>query len=245
MGVCPVKAREDRHIMGLDRNNMFANDPMAISLRGMNLQIKFVQCATENLANTDIPGYQRKIPVVTTFANQLGYKGVDTQIDTTVGRLHDTRRPLDTAINGEGYYQKLSPTGSVELTRDGRFRLDKDGYLLSTDQKPILSRQGSKIKFPFIPARLENIKIKPDGWIEAIDPSTQVATKVAQLGVASQQGKIVENTDIRQGFVEESNVLIYEEYANLVGQGIQANRQMFLTHSQNLSRLIQELGRTQ
>lgn len=233
--------------MTLEGRVTYNNDPMTIAVRGMTMQIHLLSFYADNIAYADVPGYQRKVPVVTSFAEHLGLKGVDTVSDSSIGRIHKTLRPLDLALNTKGYFQKLQADGRVELTRDGRFRLDKDGNLLSNDSMPILSRQGTPIKFPFIPERLEQIKIKEDGWIQVLNTSTGETRKIAQIGVASQNGSLADEVNIQQGHVEASNVFLHEEFVGLVGpkRNFQANRQMFLTQSQVLGRLIQEMGRSQ
>lgn len=233
--------------MTLEGRVSYEHDPMTISVRGMTTQIYLLSFYTDNLAYADIPGYQRKVPVITSFAEHLGINGIDKATDTSIGRIHSTLRPLDFALNTKGYFQKLQADGSVELTRDGRFKLDKTGRLLSNDGLPILSRQGTPIQLPFIPDKPDRIKVKPDGWITIVDPQSGKTHQVAQLGIAISDGKLADEVDVRQGFVEESNVFIHEEFVSLVGpkRNFQANRAMFLTQSQALTRLIQEMGRSQ
>lgn len=233
--------------MTLEGRVTYQNDPMTISVRGMTTQIHLLSFHTDNIAFADTPGYQRKQAAITSFAEHLGVKGIDSVTDTAVGRIHKTLRPLDFALNGKGYFQKMHGDGRVELTRDGRFRLDKEGNLLSNDFMPILSRQGTRIKLPFAPDKLERIKVKEDGWIEVLNHLTGETVRVAQIGVAAQDGSLADEVNIQQGHVEASNVFLHEEFVGLVGpkRNFQANRQIFLTQSQVLSRLIQEMGKAQ
>jgi flagellar basal-body rod protein FlgF len=233
--------------MTLSGSVSYYDDPMTISVRGMNQAIYTMGFYTENIAYADIPGYQRKVPVVTTFAEQLGFNGVDKMTDTSVGRIHSTLRPLDFALNTKGYFQKLKSDGQVQLTRDGRFKLDNTGTLLSDDNLPVLSRQGTPIKLPFIPDQLDRIKVNPKGWVMVQDPTSGETIKVAQMGIAASNGTMADDVDLRQGYVEESNVFLHEEFVGLVPsrRSFQANRALFLTQSQALTRLIQEMGRTQ
>ncbi len=220
---------------------------MAIAVRGMSQQIHLMSYYTDNIAYADVPGYQRKVPVTTSFAEHMGMKAVDTVNDTSVGRIYNTLRPLDLALNTKGYFQKLQADGRIELTRDGRMRLDKTGTLMSTDNLPILSREGKPIRFPVIPDKLENIRINPEGVIEVLNPLAKTTQVVGQIGIASEDGSLTDEVDVRQGHIEASNVFLHEEFVAIVGpkRNFQANRQMFLTHSQVLSRLIQEMGRAQ
>lgn len=232
--------------MVLEGRVTYNADPMAIAVRGMTTQIHMMNYYTDNIAHSTLPGYQKKVPVVTSFADHLGWKAIDTVTDTSPGQIRSSKRPLDFAVNGQGYFQKLHEDGRVELTRDGRFKLDKDGRLLSEDNMPVLSRQGTPIVLPFIPDKLSQIKVSPDGWMK-ITANDGKTTPVAQLAVAGQDGRTVDNIDVRQGYVEESNVFMHEEFVAMTipRRNFQANRQIFLTQSQALGRLIQEMGRSQ
>jgi flagellar hook protein FlgE len=49
----------------------------------------------------------------------------------TQGNLNITGNNLDVAINGGGFFQVTKTNGSTAYTRDGQFKLDKDGNLLT------------------------------------------------------------------------------------------------------------------
>lgn len=225
----------------------YQNDPMTISLRGMNMQIHMMEYTADNIANADMVGYQKKIPIVTSFAETLGIKGVDTQTDTSVGRIQMTDKPLDLALGTKGYFQKLQPDGRIDMTRDGRFKLDKSGNLLSEDNLPILGKDGSAIRMPFIPDSLSQIKIDFEGRITLANPATGKTESAGTLSVVDGDGTPAKEVQVTQGYVESSNVFLHEEFVAMVApkRNFQANRQMFLTQSQALGRLIQELGRVQ
>lgn len=233
--------------MTLKGSISFDADPLVTSVKGMTMQVGLFNVYTDNIGFADTPGYQRKIPVVNTFAEQLGMKGVDIVKDTSVGRIHHTTQPLDMALNTPGYFQKLMADGRVEMTRDGRTKINKDGVLVSNDDLPILSRQGTPIVFKTVPSDLKHVKISTDGWIEVLNPTTLKSEKIGQVGVATEKGDLASDVEIRQAYVEESNVFLHEEFVGMVvpKRAFQANRQLFLTTSQVLSRLIQEMGRAQ
>jgi flagellar basal body rod protein FlgG len=223
------------------------DDPMGIALRAMSMQMQILNTHADNIAYADTPGYQRKIPVVTSFAETLGLKGLDTTVDTSVGKIRYTQRALDVALTSKGYFQKLMPDGRVELTRDGRFKLNAKGVLLSEDNLPILSQSGKPMTLPFVPEDLKNLKIKANGQIQLIDARSGQIAELGSLGIATENGSPSSQFEVRQGYEELSNVFMHEEAISLVGprRNFQANRQIFLTQSQVLSRLIQEMGRTQ
>lgn len=221
------------------------SDPISTSLRGMNLQYALLETHSENIAFADVPGYQKKIPVINSFAEFLGDKGLDIATSTTVGRLLNSQRPLDLALGTEGYFQKRLPDGQIQLTRDGRFKLASDGQLVSVDNCPILSSSGQAIRFRTMPNDISSIRVDSNGKISIVDPITKESKAIDKIGIVSQNKQPILALDVKQGFVEQSNVLYFDEYSSLmpIRRAFQANKQMFSNQSQLISRLIQELGR--
>ena len=221
------------------------SEPMGTALQGMNMQYAMLEMHSENIAKADLPGYQKKIPVINSFAEYLGMQGLDTVLSTKVGRILNTQKPLDIALGTEGFFQKRLPDGEVQLTRDGRFQLSTDGQLLALDKSPILSASGQAIRFHKMPEDISLIKVDMDGTVSILDPVTKEPQKVDKLGIITISKKPVSKPDVKQGFVEFSNVLYFDEYSALVPvrRAFQANKQMFSNQSQLISRLIQELGR--
>jgi flagellar basal-body rod protein FlgF len=225
----------------------FAQDTTSTAIRGMQLQMALMEIQGHNMAYADIPGYQKKEAVVSSFADVLGKHGVSESVNTDVGRLMMTRRPLELGLGSKGYFQKLKPDGHIETTRDGRFKLDKAGRLTSNEGFPILSQAGKPVVFRSIPGNLNDIKIASNGDISAINPKTKLEEYIDTIGVVSSVGQRVVEPDIKQGFVESSNVFAFDVFNSLIPlrRSFQANRQMFVNENQLLTRLIQELGRSQ
>ncbi|MDQ7801303.1 MAG: flagellar hook-basal body complex protein, partial [Armatimonadota bacterium] len=49
------------------------------------------------------------------------------------GDFQYTGNPLDLAIEGDGFFQVRLPDGTVAYTRDGTFKLDAEGRLVTSD----------------------------------------------------------------------------------------------------------------
>src|SRR5574344_1288482 len=116
----------------------YTDNGIKIALKAMQLQQAIVGITNENVTGFDKIGYQRKEPVVSSFTEYLGVDGVSTTVDDKVGRLGSTGNPLDLALATKGYFQIQSKEG-VKLTRDGRFKLDKAGNLLTLDDSKVLA----------------------------------------------------------------------------------------------------------
>lgn len=222
-----------------------SDDGMSSSIRDMNLQTTLLQNANDNIVGFNKVGYQRKVPVVSSFAEFIGTHAYSETTDTEVGRLALTKRPLDFALAKEGYFQCQTANG-IKLTRDGRFKLDKNGYMTNLHDEKVLSVSGQPIKLSQIPDDLDNIKVDKDGTINVIDKKNLTTYTAGQLSVVSNDGSILKDTDVRQRYVENSNVNLGNEFLALipVRRNFDANRQAFLIQNDELSKVIQELGKT-
>lgn len=221
-------------------------DGVCTSVRSMHLQTGIFNTVNENIRGFGKIGYQRKMPVVSSFAELIGIHGYSEVKDESVGRIRLTKRPLDMAIAGEGYFQFQTDSG-VQLTRDGRFKLDKDGYLLTLENQRVLSISGQPIKFQEIPSDLERIKVEKDGSIKVFYPETHEHKYIDRLSVVSNKGELIETVDIRQKYTEDSNVTLNQEIYGLMSlrRNFEANRQLYIIQNDQLSKTISELGRPQ
>jgi len=222
-----------------------SEDGITNSLRGMHLQTGIMGNINDNINGFNKVGYQRKVPVVASFAELIGIHALSEVADTKVGRIKRTENPLDFAIAKEGYFQYKASSG-VELTRDGRFKLDKDGNLLTLENNPVLSINGQPIKFKLLPAKLEDVQVDKEGKISVLNTKTNKFVYIDQLSVVSNKGQYLSDIDVRQGYTEDSNVSLHSEFMSMipVRRNFEANRQLYMIQNDELTRVIQELGRS-
>lgn len=122
---------------------------------GMKAQQLKVDVVAHNLANANTAGFKRsqvdfqdllyvslKQPGLKTAKENeqptgleigSGTRAVATTKVFSQGTLEETRRDLDVAIQGEGFFQVLQPDGLPAYTRDGAFRLSSDGTLVTAE----------------------------------------------------------------------------------------------------------------
>ena len=115
----------------------FVENGLTTSIRAMHLQQEQFAVHNANVNGFDKIGYQRKDAVVSSFSEWLGVHGLSTAIDDSVGRILATQKNLDFAIAEKGYFQYQTPEG-IKTTRDGRFKLDKEGNLLTSEGYKVL-----------------------------------------------------------------------------------------------------------
>jgi flagellar basal-body rod protein FlgF len=136
-----------------------------------------------NLANATTTGFRaemhafRAVPVVSEGMNTRAFV-VETTVgtDLTPGVLQTTGRPLDVAVQGEGFIAIQLPDGTEAYTRNGNLQISENGQLQTRDGFDVMG-DGGPIAVPPEVA----VTIAPDGTVSTI-PTTGSPNAVAQLG---------------------------------------------------------------
>jgi len=225
---------------------------------GMLAQQRTVDVTANNIANVNTTGFKRSqvefqdllyqtIRAPGTMGSigrelptgiQVG-SGVKTAATTKVfteGVLVNTDNELDMAIEGPGFFQVLLPNGEFRYTRDGTFRLNSTGELVTAD--------GLRLQPPLsIPEDTLSITIGTDGTVSVVTagaPTTSTVIGNIQLtrfvnpaGLFAEGRNLFNETrasgppitgtpgengigTLLQGFQERSNVEIVSELISLI-----------------------------
>lgn len=112
-------------------------------LSGLNVSSKTLDVIGNNIANANTVGFKTSrnefsdlvaSQLGTGSASKQGGIGVATATiaqQFTQGNVSITGNSLDIAINGSGFFQVSKPDGSTAYTRDGQFKLDKNGFIVT------------------------------------------------------------------------------------------------------------------
>jgi len=164
-----------------------------------------------------------------------GVRPVATQRLFTQGTFQQTDNPLDLVIEGDGFFQVLLPDGSVRYTRDGAFKRDSDGRLVTSDGFPL----EPEIR---IDENALSINIGSDGTVSIQLPGQdepeeigkiQLARFVNPAGLKSDGRNLYSATaasgpaivgepgldgfgNLAQGYLEMSNVQVVEEMVSMI-----------------------------
>jgi flagellar basal body rod protein FlgG len=222
----------------------FDANGIAQSINAMQMSMDIMGMFSENVVGFDKVGYQRKEAVISSFAEYIGTNALSHSVDEQVGRLAMTQKPLDIALSDKGYFQVLNKDGSIELTRDGRFKINKMGELLTQTNQKVLSTTGLPIILPVIPEEIDKIKIGLDGKVGVFDKEKRGLVPAGTIGIISSDGSLVSSNCVRQGYIESSNVQLEKEAMELANykRSFEANRQMFRLQNSKLSAAISKLG---
>lgn len=165
----------------------------------------------------------------------LGVRPAAVQKIFTQGDFISTGNTLDMVIEGDGFFQVTRPDGTIAYTRSGAFKLDKDGRIVNSDGFPMEPAIT-------IPSDTTNITVSTDGKVTVVQASSttpaqvgtiELARFINQAGLLALGKNLFTTTDasgdpitgvpgsegrgtLNQGFVENSNVNVVEELANLI-----------------------------
>lgn len=187
--------------------------------RSLNSKVKSIDVLANNLANINSTGFKKQVPFQE-YLNQNGNIEVKQTTDYGQGEVILSANPLDLAISGDGYF--LVKTGKgAELTRNGKFHISEDGFLVNGNGDKVLGNNG-EINFGGL---MENdnpsISISKTGEIKMgetdIDslviaklenPQEAMRTSNSNFAVADDNYSIAspQSYEIVQGYLEESNV---------------------------------------
>ena len=223
----------------------FCEQGMKASIRAMHVQSEILGMINENVTGFDKVGFQRREPIVSSFTEFIGVHGLSSTVDDQVGRIMASKNPLDITMANKGYFQIQTPEG-VQLTRDGRFKLDREGNLLNLEDNPVLSDAGMPIKLPVVPDNPAQVVVNTKGKVSVYAKDSNQLLDAGYLGIVDSNGMAVLNPDVKQGYNEYSNVSIQNEFLAVkpVVRNFEANRQIFLIESSNLQKVISQLGST-
>lgn len=166
----------------------------------------------------------------------LGARAASNEIIFTQGSFLQTSNPLDMVIEGRGFFQVRRPTGEIAYTRSGQFQLNRDGILVTGDGDPIEPQIT-------LPPEAQSISVAPDGTVSfsqagqaaaQLAGQIQLATFVNPAGLNMIGRNLFLPTDasgeptvgnpggqegigaLLQGYVEQSNVSVVEEFIGLI-----------------------------
>jgi len=199
------------------------------SINNTTTQFDKLGSIANNFANYSTTGY--KSVRFEQMLNENGYLTGALRTNYKQGSIQITDNPYDVAINGDGFIPVTSATGEVQYTRDGSFKISKDGYLTTNDEWLV----GAGIK---IPTNSYKITIKPDGTVVSLDNSKEKETNLGVIPIVQfknpeglKQGennkliptdeageaKLVKGHDfIAQNAVELSNTDVYDSVSDML-----------------------------
>ena len=165
------------------------------------------------------------------------------------GRIRITGNPLDTAIQGSGFFEIKTPQG-VRYTRSGMFSLDSQRRLVTNLGYPVMGTTG-EIKVP--PGTIQvnaqggiDVDGRPVATLKVMDfPVDHMPQKYSEGLFASDAAKPAKNPQVQGGHIEESNVSSIGEMVKMI-QGMrnyESSQKLIQTLDHMAEVSIQDVGR--
>jgi flagellar basal-body rod protein FlgG len=253
-----------------------------IAKTGLDAQQTQLDTISHNLANVGTYGYKRSNAVFEDLVYQnmrqagaqatqqtqlptglqlgTGVRPVATARNFSQGNLQQTGNNLDLAINGNGFFQVSNPDGTIAYTRDGSFRMDAQGQIVTSNGAPLAP--------PItVPPSAKSVTIGADGTVSVATANSATPTVVGQIQLAAfmnpagldprGQNLYAESPasgtpqvgapgatgmgTLSQGYVETSNVNVVEELVAMIQaqRAYEINSKAIQTSDQMLGRLSQ------
>ncbi len=182
-----------------------------------------------NLANVDTAGYKKESVTFGEMLYNVSHnrqrvgKALSIVTDQQQGNTQLTGNALDLAITGQGFF-KIETPGGVRYTRAGNFELDNDGRLRMPNGGLVMGENGPIIldNNEFTIDRQGRVLI--DGLmvnrmdIATVDDPNLLAKEGESLFRLKEGGQELAAADfqVKQGFVEKSNVNSVEEMTVMI-----------------------------
>jgi flagellar hook protein FlgE len=133
-----------------------------------------------NIANANTYGAKSaRADFADLYANAVSGSSNTIGIGTTVaavsqqftqGTITTTDNPLDVAINGNGFFEMSSPSGSISYTRNGEFSTDSSGFIVN-DQGQRLMGYPANAAGTIIPGTASALQMPTAGLTPAVTTS--------------------------------------------------------------------------
>jgi flagellar basal-body rod protein FlgF len=187
----------------------------------------------DNVANAATVGFRATEVKFENLVSGTGEAAVafastgDTYLSQANGPLRETGNPLDFAVQGDGWFGIDTPAGII-MTRDGRFKMNQAGELVTLEGYPVLDAGGAPIQLDpqaGVPEAGRDGMLRQNGQIVGgiglfrFDPGSNFV-RYGNSGIVPQNPPepVLDEADVGvvQGFVEESNVNPVKEITRLI-----------------------------
>ena len=107
----------------------------------------------------------------------LGTRPAATVKSFAQGNFEQTDNPLDLAIEDNGFFQVMLPSGEVAYTRAGAFKMDSEGNIVNSDGYMLEPNI-------VIPKDASGINVAPDGTVSVNKPGATETESVGKIQTA-------------------------------------------------------------
>lgn len=249
-----------------------------ITASGMLTKQTEMENLSNNIANINTPGFKKedvatkafdkvllenrdKVSNGRAYTSKIGELEMGVGIDATSnamtqGIIEDTGNKFDFAIVGDGHGLELfnvqDDNGNIKYTRNGKFKLDSEGLLLTQEGYKVIGNNGQPIRL-----KTSDISLNNDGTIAGAQTSgvkfaiSKFDAKDLQKDSAAFNCFIGNNpqtdntSSVRQGCLEKSNVDPIQVVTQMISimRSYESNQKVMQQMDETLGKTVNEVGR--
>jgi flagellar basal-body rod protein FlgF len=252
---------------------------LAIALQSMHHDMARLERVGINLANALTTGYKREVVAVSPMGNSSAVRSssfgdlvnsgntnlslepnrpVRILSDLSSGTLRSTGQSLDLALAGPGYFEIQTPEGPA-YTRQGTFRLDSRGRLVTAQGDPVMGLSG-EIVLPNASPSIDATGRIFDRTVPGISDSAPLAQlKIVRFenpqlmqglgnGLFAGKGEPLAVADaatpVRQAYLENSNVNSMQEMVQMIQtmRHFESMQKVALGYDEMIGTAVRKLG---
>ncbi len=155
-----------------------------VSMSGQRNSLKELEILSNNLANSNTPGFRADYEVIKQNHIVSG-DTMETRVYPSLGRSYtdfkpgpmlQTGRDLDVALQGKGMIAVQSHSGKEGYTRAGNFEISGDGLLTTAKGEMVMGNKGA-ITIP----KTERVNISRDGTVSIMPVGTNDMVPIAKI----------------------------------------------------------------
>lgn len=232
-------------------SNNLANLSTAGFKKDMTIAKEFPEMLLQRIGEVqNVAGVKRSIPPI-----EIGWIGTGGTVDRMYtdfsnGPVKQTENTMDFALKSDGYFAIQTPEG-VRYTRNGSFKLNDQGGLVTDEGYAVLGEKG-----PIVPA---TPVVADDGGRINLADGTQDKMVVMRFENQDMIKKIgnslwdpvdekpeaVDKPGVLQGYIETSNVNAVQEMVDLIScvRAYELNQKAVQSEDQMTDRAVNEVGR--
>lgn len=241
--------------------------------RSMNVLQKKLENSSANVSNVSTPGYKFQDIIQSTLESHemINYQGSNqlnrleevgpftfgNQIDGVYkdfseGNLMQTDQVSDFAITGPGFFTIRLDSGQTAYTRNGNFKVSDDNRLVTMQGYSVLGRNDQGTVMDIL-VNDNEFNVNHEGRINGnlkfniVDfPNNEnLETMGDTIYLSNQAGNLVADLEVKQGFLEMSNVPQVNEMIKLieVSREFESNQKVLHMIDETLGKAVNDLGR--
>ena len=220
----------------------------------MTAMVRQQERLANNLANANTVGYKRDRTFTEALNERLDNeqapqsdRSMTQWADQAAGTYEMTGNPLDVALGGEGFFVLSDEaTGAARYSRAGQFSLGEDGMLRNA-MGQVVEGEGGPLQLPLDGGAIEidrNGAVRVGGQeagklrvVAFEDPLRLRRVDGAAFDAAGMEPEDVDTPDVKQGFLEGSNIDPVHEMTEMI-----THFRLFESQQKTLQTLDQVLG---